>query len=160
MDCEAAICEVNAQPQISTEFAPSVYRDMLVRMVREPVRLHTVLVLDASDGTRSDEVVIAAVKDLTQRGEHVFSVRSDGRWLGEERVAPPASDPFSAAMGAELEVEATAAVAALTPAQVVRNGVPWLHIDEVRVVGEPADAAVVAFKSALALIGPHVVKLA
>ncbi|HSH90013.1 MAG TPA: hypothetical protein VK996_08495 [Ramlibacter sp.] len=157
LDCRAAICEVNAQPQISTEFAPSVYRDMLSRLVRDPVRLHTVLVLDASDGTRSDGAVMAAASELSQRGEQVLSIRSDGRWLGEKRVGLPARDAFSAAVSGELEVEATAAVAALTAAELVRSGVPWLCIDEVRVIGTPATADVAVLQSALALLAPHVV---
>jgi cyanophycin synthetase len=156
LDTTAAICEVNAQPQISTEFAPEVYRDLLRRMVREPVRLRAVLVLDAGDGSLADGAVIAAAQALAQDDERVLSVRSDGRWLADERVAPPHEDAFAAAVGAELETEASALVAALTPAQVLRAGAPWLHIDEVRVVGMPGSAGVGALHRALALIAPHV----
>lgn len=156
MDCKAAICEVNAQPQISTEFAPDVYRDMLARLVQAPVRLRTVLVLDASGGAQGDSLVIAAAMQLAQQGERVLSVRSDGRWLGDERIAMPAGDALSAAMGAELEPEATAAVAALTPRQVLSDGVPWLHIDQVRIAGVPASADVAELQGAMALVAPHV----
>jgi hypothetical protein len=86
----------------------------------------------------------------------VLSIRSDGRWLGGERVAPASDDPFAAALGAELEVEATAAVVALTPAQIVRVGLPWLHVDEVRAVGTPEVSEVAEFQAAIVLIAPHV----
>ena len=155
MECKAAICEVNAQPQISTEFAPDVYTDLLRRMVPPPGRLHAVLLLDASGAPDCDAAVAEAAQRLQQSGQRVLSVRSDGTRLGEERLAPPVRDAFSAAMGAELETEATAVVAALTPAQVLHHGSPWLHVDEVRVLRGSAPLQVPSLRACLQLLAPH-----
>jgi cyanophycin synthetase len=157
MDCKAAICEVNAQPQISTEFAPHVYRDLLARMVPAPCRMRAVLLLDVSGKPDSNADVAMASEQLIQQGERVLSVRTDGAWLDEERVAPAGREPFAAAMAAELEFEATAVVAALTPAQVLLNGLPWLHLDQVRVLRAPGAQDAPDAREAIALLKPHLV---
>jgi cyanophycin synthetase len=155
MDCEAGICEVNAQPQISTQFAPDVYRDLLRRMVPPPGRMRTVLVLDASAGLHSDAGVAAASGELVQRGERVLSLRRDGTWLNDERLAPPGRDAFTFAVSAELEREATAVVAALTPEQVRKQGLPWLYLDQVRVLCGDGPAQRSHLGACLELLAPH-----
>ncbi|ROZ64126.1 acetate--CoA ligase family protein [Ramlibacter sp. WS9] len=155
MDCKAGICEVNSQPQINTEFAPNVYRDLLARMVPAPGRMRTVLVLHASDALESDAGVAAAAQQLVQRGERVLSTRRDGTWLNDERLAPPGRDAFAAAMAAELEREATAVVAALTTEEVLKQGLPWLHLDQVRVLCGPGPGLVPRLNACLKLLAPH-----
>ncbi|WP_395687543.1 hypothetical protein [Caenimonas koreensis] len=155
MECTAAICEVNAQPQISTEFAPAVYHDLLTRLVREPTRLHAVLLVDVSANADCDGDVIAAAQQLAARGERVLSVRSDGTWLGDERIAPAGRSAFARAVACELEVEATAVVAAFKPGQLLRTGLPWLHVDEVRVLRGSAPVDEAQLQACLDLVAPH-----
>ena len=155
MDCRAGICEVNSQPQISTEFAPDVYRDLLARMVPAPGRMRAVLVLHASDGLDCDAGVAAASEELVQRGERVLSERLDGTWLNEERLAPSGRDAFTVAVAAELEREATAVVVALTPEAILKQGLPWLHLDQVRVLRAPGSALVPGLRACLELLAPH-----
>ncbi|MES2633029.1 MAG: acetate--CoA ligase family protein [Pseudomonadota bacterium] len=164
MDCKAAICEVNSQPQISTEFAPTVYHDLLARMVPEPRRMRAVLLLNASGDANCDASVIGKASQLMESGERVISVRGNGTWLGHERFAPPGRTPFAAAMAAELEPEATAVVVALTPHEVLVQGLPWLHIDQVFVLQgtKPHDhdsSQAQALQRCLDMIAPHAVSM-
>ncbi|WP_053076568.1 acetate--CoA ligase family protein [Caenimonas sp. SL110] len=162
MDCKAAICEVNSQPQISTEFAPRVYHDLLARLVPEPRRMRAVLLLNATGDAHCDASVIETAAQLTERGERVISVRSDGTWLAHERFAPPGRTPFAAAMAAELEPDATAVVVALAPREVLQQGLPWLHVDQVRVVrgANPHDASdAQTLRRCLDMVAPHAVSV-
>ncbi|MBI5276537.1 MAG: acetate--CoA ligase family protein [Burkholderiales bacterium] len=155
-ECTAGICEVNSQPQISTEFAPQVYRDLLLSRVQPPARLRAVLVLDDGGAPLADGFVTAIAARLESEGEQVVAVRSDGNWLGRERLSLPGREPASAAWSAELEPRATAVVAALTPAQMLKKGVPWLHVDEVHVRADARNTDAMRLKLALALLAPHV----
>lgn len=157
MECKAGICEVNAQPQISTEFAPEVYRNLLRRMVPAPGRIRAVFLLSESDEFDADIAVQKASRRLQDAGERVFSVRRSGTWLNEERIGP-AGDPFRLAKSAEFERDATAAVVALTPEQVLQAGVPWLHLDELRILRHPDRQASTAFRAALNMVRPHLVQ--
>jgi cyanophycin synthetase len=150
MACRAAICEVNAQPQISTEFADSVYRDMLQRLVRDPVRQRTVLLLEA-DGA----AVAETAARMTAGGHRVLAVRADGTWLDGMPHAPPGQDTFRTAARAELDTQATAVIAAFTVEEVLKHGAPWLHVDEVHVRGvkDPKDERLL---SCIGLLAPHV----
>lgn len=154
----AAICEVNAMPQISTEFAPEVYRDLLRRMVPSPGRLRAVLLLDAG-AADIDQRVADAAAALMAQGEHVVSVRTDGTWLDAERVAPAPADRSAAAAAAELDRQATAAVVALTPEELLDKGLPWFHLDQCCLVGgSPASGAdPQRVRAALAMLAPHLV---
>ncbi|MBC7603700.1 MAG: acetate--CoA ligase family protein [Ramlibacter sp.] len=156
MNCTAAICEVNAQPQISTEFAPNVYRDLLTRMLREPSRLHAVVLLNPTGKADCDSEVALACAELAARGERVLSVRTDGTWIGDVRIAPANRGVVVSAIAGELEKSATAAVISMTPKQLLQNGLPWLHVDEVRVLpgADAADAALL--RECLELVAPHV----
>lgn len=159
MLCKAAICEVNAQPQISTEFAPNVYRDLLTRMLREPSRLHAVVLLNPTGKADCDSEIALACTELAARGERVLSVRTDGTWIGDVRIAPANRGVFVSAIAGELEKSATAAVISMTPKQLLQNGLPWLHVDEVRVLpgadaADTADAALL--RECLELVAPHV----
>ncbi len=155
MDCTAAICEVNAGPQISTQFAPDVYRDLLRRMVPAPGRMHAVLVLHSSGEPDADGSVAAASNRLVQNGERVLSLRPDGTWLNDIRLAPPGREPFAFAVAAELERDAAAVVVALTPEQIVKQGLPWLHVDQVRVPSGADPARLSSLRACLQLLAPH-----
>ncbi|HVZ44057.1 MAG TPA: acetate--CoA ligase family protein [Ramlibacter sp.] len=156
LDCKSAICEVNAQPQISTEFAPEVYRDLLRRMVPAPGRMRTVLLIEVAGHRDGDAAVAEIAARLARSGERVLAVRSDGCRLGDERYAPPAADPHRAASGAEAEREATAVVAAFTPGPLLKQGLPWLYLDEVHVLRGPGPFDVASLAACLDMLAPHV----
>jgi cyanophycin synthetase len=142
LESGGAICEVNAQPQISTEFAAGVYRDLLARRIPSPAHLQTVLLLDFGGGgldlSGSVQVIAQA---LEAQGQTVFSSRPDGLWLGMQRIGRPPTDPFAAAETAEFNRDASAAVAVLTATAVMAKGLPWHAIGHLCVVGlRPHDA--------------------
>jgi hypothetical protein len=97
-------------------------------------------------------------------GPQYFDIVFHGRitWLGHERFAPPGRTPFAAAMAAELEPEATAVVVALTPHEVLVQGLPWLHIDQVFVLQgtKPHNSSQAqALQRCLDMIAPHAVSM-
>jgi cyanophycin synthetase len=114
-----------------------------------------VLVLHASDQLECDAGVAAASALLVLRGEKVLSVRRDGTWLNDERLAPSGHDAFFVAVAAELEREATAVVVALTLEDILKRGLPWLYLDQVRVLRGPHPTPAARLRECLELLAPH-----
>jgi hypothetical protein len=129
---------------------------MLARMVPPPVRLRATLLLDATGTMDCDPAIAAAAAELGSQGERVLSVRSGGTWLGDRPHAPAGRDPLMAAAMAELETEATAVVAAMTVGQVLQRGLPWLHVDEVRLLAGPGPVDRPRLRACIDLLAPHV----
>lgn len=158
MDSVAGICEVNAMPQISTQFAPEVYRDLLRREVGPPGRLRSVLFVDFSGGRSLDRLVRDAAAALERDGERVVSVLDDGVWMDGRRIAPAAGDRFDAAVSAEFNRDATAVVVAMPAGVMLRDGLPWLHVEQSTAVGlDDRREAVAAFRALTTAFAPHLV---
>lgn len=154
LDERAAICEVNAIPQLSTEFAPDAYRGLLERMIPGRGRLRTTLVIDLEHANGRDAYVEGLVDALTKQGERVFSVRSDGTWLGQARRGRVQATCFASARSAEFDPDASAAVVVLHADELMARGLPWLRIDEARVVGAAATASA-RLDEVCAMLHPH-----
>lgn len=132
----AAICEVNAQPQISTEFAPEVFRDLIRRLVPAPGDLRAIVVLDFGDGSADPERCTAAIaRALGRNGEHVFWSGSDGLHLDGDLVGLPSEDVYASAMAATLDRQASAAVVSMPASLLASKGLPWPRIDGICVAG-------------------------
>lgn len=137
MDGNAFICEVNAQPQISTEFADDVYVDLLRRRLQGRSRARNVLLVNFDAGAQARADLHHVEAELVRQGETVLCIREDGTWLGGERIAPPESNPFRAAQQAEMSPIATAILACLPVGLLLEHGVPWQQIDHLCLIGAP-----------------------
>ncbi len=132
---QAAICEVNAQPQISTQFASDIYLNILRKAIVSPTRLRSALIICFDEMSHLDSYISEISATLRLQGETVLSVRSDGIWLDEERIGNVESDNFNSATNAEFNRQATAVIAAMTSKQIIEKGLPWLFIDHACVFG-------------------------
>jgi cyanophycin synthetase len=156
----AVICEVNAQPQISKEFAPNVYHDLLQQAVQAPVRLRTALLLLTDPSVDPEDHITEAVTALMGQGEQVLSVRSSGLWLDHTQIGQADSNIFSMAEGAELNRHATAVVAALPVQTIQERGLPWLFIDHACLLMDAHDSAKLEQQLGQlhALMAPHTLR--
>jgi len=141
MDVNAAICEVNAQPQISSEFAEDVYLNLLRQRLPARHRLRTVLLVDFGTESAGATDLPGIETELMQQGESVLCIRDHGIWLDAKKIAPLHTKALSAAMLAEINPHATAIVVCLPIQHMLENGSPWLYIDHLCVLGFTADNA-------------------
>ena len=154
----AAICEINAQPQISTEFAPEVFRDIIRRSVPAPGDLKTVVVIDFGGGDALAEPAVSAIAAAMKTcGERVFSSGPEGLLIDGDRVGPPVARTYAAAMAAVLDRRATAAVIAMPVMGLRRDGLPWSRVDRICItglsLGKKADETLI--RACADWFGPH-----
>lgn len=135
LDVGGAICEVNSQPQISTEFADDVYVNLLRQRLPGRFRMRTVLLVSCDDSYVDDADLERVATELTSQGETVVCIKDSGTWLEGQRIAPLESTRFRAAALAELNIEGTAVVTCLSWQTLLENGCPWYHIDHLCWVG-------------------------
>lgn len=139
MDVTAAICEVNAQPQISSEFADDVYLNLLQQKLPGRHRMRTVLLVDFATESEGAADLLGIEAELMRQGERVLSIRDQGVWLDSKKTAPLQTNALSAAMLAEINPHATAIVVCLPIQYMLENGSPWLYIDHLCLLGLSAE---------------------
>ena len=137
MDVKAVICEVNAQPQISTEFSEDLYVNLLSRRFSAHVHVRTVLLIDFESYTSEEEKLESVEAELVRQGETVMSVKDDGVWLDGKKAAPIQGDLFRAAQQTVMGSSATAILARLPVQTVLKNGIPWQQVDHLCLIGVP-----------------------
>lgn len=119
LEGEAFILEVNAIPQIGSEGSPEMYRDILGALLPDGGRvpMHVLLV---SDGTPSEEFVLSTAASRGCNGV----ATSTALWVNGRRLGVTFQNAFVAALAVLSEPEVHAALIVMSPADVIRFGVP------------------------------------
>jgi cyanophycin synthetase len=136
MEVKSAICEVNAQPQISTEFADDVYVNLLRQRLPVHTRMRTVLLVNFDELATGQTDLEYVEAELIRQGERVLCIKENGTWLAGTKIAPSGDMSISrAAINAELNPSATALLICLSFQTVLADGIPWQKIDHICWIG-------------------------
>lgn len=120
LETGALICEVNGQPQLGSSTTPGIYQEVLRELLPRPWRIPVVLVL--ADGASIARELYA---QLTDRLPPWGLACADGVWEGQEQVAPPPANGFAAARILAASRRIGGAIVTMTPAELVRDGLPF-----------------------------------
>ena len=154
----AAIIEMNSQPQIGIEKAPEAYQVILRGLLRGNGRIPIQLILCVTDADRLDE---AQAVRLVQTSNCSAVSTMSGVWINGRQVAGASANGFDAAQIALADSSVTAAICAMTVAEVLQYGLPADRFDQVLLKGhETASGEGTALlKKALALIRGNITKM-
>lgn len=128
----AAICEVNAQPELGGD-AEHLYPQVLKALVRETGHVPTIAVLG---GGRADQVTAALVRGLRARGLCVGSHDRTGVYVGEETVLPGNLSALRGGRMLTMDRRVDVIVLGTLDASVLRQGLPVQRIDALLLTGD------------------------
>ena len=136
MENRAAICEVNSQPQISTEFVPDVYRDLLQALFPQGPRIPCLLLLgDETDVDQLYGMAEEIAEELVRRGLLPAWYRNGELLLGNEPYARIDGNFIAAGTAVVTNPRAQAAVMVGTFREVLTSGLPTPALDGLYVTG-------------------------
>jgi cyanophycin synthetase len=125
LDIGAAICEVNAQPQIGDGTTPQVYVDLLSGMVARDGRIPIVLIIDSRPQTGADALGRELQSRFERHGLPCVLASSAGVWMAEPQVVCQPRDFFKSALAAIALPTAGAAVLVASISELRRHGLPF-----------------------------------
>jgi len=115
----AFILEVNAIPQIGSEGSPEIYRDILAALLPDGGRI-PVYVLLVADEKAEEEFVLSTAASRGCNGV----ATSTALWVDGRRLGVTFQNAFVAALAVLSEPDVHAALIAMSPADVIRFGIP------------------------------------
>ncbi len=130
----ALICEVNAQPQLGTSSAPTIYREILAEFMAGgcTVPAH-LLICPVEESHRK----VALERILAVQPWNGVSDRT-GLWVNGLRIAGPFDNGFQAARALLMRKQVQGATCLMTPKDIVRFGLPVANWDKVKLFNLPA----------------------
>jgi cyanophycin synthetase len=131
-DVPAAICEVNAQPELGGD-AEHLYPQVLKALVRNTGHVPTIAVFG---GSRADQVTTALVKALSARGVCVGSHDRTGVYVGGETVLPGDMQVLRSGRMLTLDRRVEVIVLGSLDVSVLRQGLPVQRIDTLVLTGD------------------------
>lgn len=150
----AAICEVNAQPQIGEGTTPGIYADLLRELLPVDSRIPVMLVLGQTDAAgRALQMHLRANGILAG-----FASRAGG-WDAQGHCVSPGPDCFEATRTVMSLPEAAAVVVVARPGDLVNRGLP---VDRIKALvwadwADAGGADPASLDQMLAMLSPHVV---
>ncbi|HKX77481.1 MAG TPA: acetate--CoA ligase family protein [Novosphingobium sp.] len=124
----ACICEVNAKPQIGRNTTPTIYNDLLKRLVGEDARIPLHLVI-AADGEVIDHAALQSL--MRELGCNALSTAS-GLWIDGVRLASKPTSGFQAARILIAERSAASALSVVTLGEIGKAGLPFDRFETIR----------------------------
>lgn len=135
-DIGAAICEVNAQPQLGGNLQKHVHGQILKALVPDGGRIPLLVVL-GQGGAREQACVQAVVAHLGRQGRRVGLAKAEGAWLDGEALGRP--QQLAAATTALLANRRTdVLVVWIEDGSVVHDGLPFDRADAFVLLSRPA----------------------
>ena len=137
----ALVCEINAQPALGVSHQLQVYGQILRSLVGNTSRIPLVLLLGPSGETRQ------AIRWLQARGTagmgalHIGYASVEGIWEDTQHTAGPQPSAFAAAAAVMAQPRVGAAVVAMSPDDVLRDGLPFDRCAAVLVMRQDAAGA-------------------
>ncbi|MEB3223463.1 MAG: acetate--CoA ligase family protein [Candidatus Sericytochromatia bacterium] len=131
-DTGAAVCEVNAQPNLGTASTQHLHPLLLRRLVPGDGRIPTALVVGAPPDARLPAALAGA---LAARGVMVGCRDDRGVQVGQARVAGPMGDVCAEARVLMQDRKVQAAVIAIDAPEVLHMGLPFDRYDMLIVAG-------------------------
>lgn len=141
----AAICEVNAQPQIGVRTTPEIYGEILSRLLENRGRIATTLILAGEDPPFPPQKRVSVAARFSANG---FADAS-GAWIAGERLIAGPLSAFDNFRNLLSHRRVSGAVCVMTPAEILRDGLPCPRFD--RIVSFTNRG----FDHILPLIAPH-----
>lgn len=151
----AAICEVNAQPQLGATTAPHLYGEILQHLLGGDGRLPLSLVVVES--LAGGAAILAALRAHWRDAGVRCGYRDEqGVWLDGECLAGADADFFAAGQMLLAHPDCAAAVLLATPAELLQCGLPFDRCDQLVLAAEPAGLSTALAGEMLRLLLPHV----
>lgn len=158
LDIGAAICEVNAQPQIGDGTTPQVYVDLLRGMVARDGRIPIVLIIDSRPQTGAAALGRELQAHFERHGLPCVLASSAGVWLAEPQAVCQPRDFFKSALAAIALPTAGAAVLVASISELRRHGLPFDRCEAVVLAhwGSASGPDEAGLEPLLRLLLPHI----
>lgn len=154
----AAICEVNAQPQISSVALPETFARLMGELVEMRGRIPTALVL----GGESSTVIVQQTADwLTERNVCVGTSSAAGLRIGAQRIRAERGSAFKDTRALSIDPSVEAMVIGTDGKEFLATGLPLDRFDVLVVAGwntavnGDTRTAAAHLRSMLAFLEPH-----
>jgi cyanophycin synthetase len=132
LDAGGAICEVNAQPQISPEFVPDIYRNLLRNLFPRGSRIPSFLLIGSRERL---ELLHQVARDLAFRlstaGVKAAWHRGGELWIADNQYARVGSGFAERGFCLMAHPEAEAAILVATHSEILADGLPVPKLDAV-----------------------------
>ncbi len=129
IDNGAAICEVNAQPQLGVSGESRIYETILAELMQGRFGIPVQVVLGPGDAALQQRVLEQCL--AASRGAAVSAAA--GLWIGGRRATPAFQTAFDAARALLLRPEVDSAVCIMPIDEVCASGFPIHRVDSVSV---------------------------
>ena len=148
LEVGGGICEVNAQPQISSVALRDKFGLVMSELIEKQGRIPAALVLTPDAG-----VVEAAAKLLAERNVRVGSRSSAGVRIGAQCIRTARGSALADTHALLIDPTVEAIIVAVDSAELLAHGVPFDRFDVLVIAGSvEADARL---RTALSLLRPH-----
>jgi cyanophycin synthetase len=130
LEVGALICEVNAQPEMAPTDTPNIFETVLQEMMQEGARIPVHLLIVVSG--------LVDIQQVHETAEHLGCetvAMAHGLYRRAERISQPFASGFSAASAALCSFDTQSLLFVMSPAGILRFGLPVDRVDSVRVLG-------------------------
>ena len=158
LEIGAAICEVNAQPQIGDGTTPQIYADILRGLLPGDARIPVVLVVGEDAAMRAGSVARQVQAEFEARGLRCARASRAGVWMAGLQQVCPGGDWFKAARVVVNLHDAAAAVVVASAEELRGSGLPFDRFQALVLVADATQAAPdqPLLAAALRMTLPHV----
>ena len=158
LEIGAAICEVNAQPQIGDGTTPQIYADILRSLLPGDARIPVVLVVGEDPAMDNESVARQVQAGFEARGLRCARASRAGVWMSGPQQVCPGGDWFKAARVAANLHDAAAAVVVASAGELRASGLPFDRFQSMVLGSWPTEAAPdqPQLAAALRMTLPHV----
>jgi len=150
----AAICEVNAQPQLGATTAPQLYGEILQKLLSGDGRIPITLVV-ADNPAELAALGQQLCADWQARGYCCGYADDEGVWLAEQQLAPAKAGLFEAGQMLLGHPQCQALVLLASPQAVLQCGLPFARCDLLILAGAGGPAATPLQREACRVLLPH-----
>lgn len=137
----ALVCEINAQPALGVSNLLQVYAQILHALVGSTSRIPLVLLIGPTNETRQVIRWLQARGTAGMGSVHIGYASVEGIWEDAQRIAGPQPSAFAAAAAVIAQPRVGAAVMAMSPDDVLRDGLPFDRCSAVLVLRQDAAGA-------------------
>jgi cyanophycin synthetase len=126
----AAICEVNSMPQFGVADVSEFYEDCVRSLVPNGGKIEVSLYISCDEA--------ATVERLRREDQFASISAKPGLWINGMQCAKPFANAYAAAIAALLRPETDHLKCVMGPGDILRFGLPCLHIDHLHVCDDLA----------------------